>query len=248
MSQLQESGYAPPQSFVWLRRILPRRLQPLARGMRKRLQRLSLKLEEPYRTAYPYTQAHPIRQQHIVRIAEAVEQNRVEGAIVECGVLDGGMAALMAWGTRKSSPVRSVHLFDAWQGLPASTSEDGSEARIWEGEVVGSPSRVRSVMKEFGIDPMRLHFHVGWFNDTFPKAKIDKIALLHIDPDFYDPVKLCLERWYPHVSPGGYVQIDDYGAFAGCKKATDEFLAIHPDIKLETYGEDVKAYFFVKPA
>ena len=247
MTQSQDEGVAPSKSWAWLRRLLPGRLQPAARGLRKRIQRLSLNLDEPFRTVFPFTQAHPVRQQNIVRLSRLIEQNNVPGAVVECGVLDGGMAALMAWGTRASSQDRPIHLFDAWRGLPPPTSEDGSSGQKWEGEVVGSPKRVRSIMSKMGIEPARLHFHVGWFHETFPSARIDKIALLHIDPDFYEPVKLCLERWYPVLSPGGYIQIDDYEAFSGCRKAVDEFLAAHPDIRLETSGDTAHAFYFVKP-
>jgi O-methyltransferase len=222
-------------------------MQPLARGVRRYFKRRALSLDEPYYTVYPYTQVHPVRQQNIVRLAQRVDEQKVEGALVECGVLDGGQAGLMAWATANSSPPRSIHLFDAWEGLPPPSAQDGAEASRWEGQVVGSPARVRRVMKKLRVDPSRLHFHKGWFQDVFPHVQIEKIALLHIDPDFYDAVKLCLDRWYPHVTPGGYIQIDDYAAFSGCHRAVNEFLEAHPDVQLETTGEFTKAYFFRKP-
>ena len=78
------------------------------------------------------------------RLARDIEANNLPGAIVECGVLDGGTAALMASETAKSG--REVHLFDSWQGLPKTTEKDGEDAKVWEGECVGSPSRVKKVM------------------------------------------------------------------------------------------------------
>ena len=242
----QLRSFAPPQSYKWLRKLLPRRMQPLARGLRKRIQRMSLNLQEPYYTVFPYTQVAQVKQQNLVRLAQFVDDQKVEGAIVECGVLDGGTAALMAWASRRSR--RAVHLFDSWQGLPDSTEEDGSEAAQWVGDVVGSPKRVSAVMGKLGIDATRVHFHHGWFTDTFPQIQIDQIALLHIDPDFYAPVKLCLDHWYPRLSPGGYVQLDDYECFSGCNRATDEFLATRLDIKLESWSDGINAaYFFRKP-
>jgi hypothetical protein len=44
-----------------------------------------------------------------------------------------------------------------------------------------------------------------------------------------------------------FLQIDDYDAFVGCRKAVDEFLAVHPELKMETVGENAKAYFIQKP-
>jgi len=61
---------------------------------------------------------------------------------------------------------------------------------------------------------------------------IPHIALLHIDADFYESVKLALETWVPHVTKGGYIQIDDYSSFIGCRTAGDEYLSKHADLKL----------------
>jgi Macrocin-O-methyltransferase (TylF) len=61
-------------------------------------------------------------------LCERIDRGRVAGAVVECGVLDGGTAALMAWATNGSTPARPVHLFDAWEGVPETTPEDGADA------------------------------------------------------------------------------------------------------------------------
>ena len=98
----------PPVSFAWLRPFIPKRLQPHLRGLRKRVSGGARKLAEPYRTVFPYTQAHPIRQHNLVDLGTKIEQQNIPGAIVECGVLDGGSAGLMAWATRESG--RPVHL------------------------------------------------------------------------------------------------------------------------------------------
>src|SRR6185437_15500794 len=146
---------------------LPKRLQPYMRGLRKWLVRPP-KLTEPFRSVFHYTQAHPIRQENLLRLAYEIEANRVPGAVVECGVLDGGTAALIAYGTAASR--RAVHLFDSWEGLPTNTEKDG-DASMWAGQVVGSARRVVKVFKSLNIDSRRVTFHRGWFNLTFPNAK-----------------------------------------------------------------------------
>ncbi len=138
-------------------------------------------------------------------------------------------------------------MFDAWQGLPKTTDEDGLEGRKWEGQVVGSVARVKKCMRLLGINEERLHYHVGWFHERFPESDIDSIALLHIDCDFYEPTKLCLTTWYPKLSSGGFIQIDDYESFVGCRTAVDEFLSDKPELKLETRGERGTAYYLRKP-
>ena len=247
--QAQEPGFAPEQGLQWLRPFLPKRLQPALRGLRKRYQRMFMKLEEPYNTVFPFTQAHEVRQHNLVRLADLVVKDHVPGGIVECGVLDGGTAALMAWASRTAQPAREMHLFDAWQGLPETTADDGVAAAKWTGEVVGSPTRVQAIMRKLGVPLERVTFHRGWFDQTFPTVDVRPVALVHVDCDFYEPTKLCLEKWYPVLSPGGFMQFDDYAGFSGCQKAVDQFLSAHPDVTLETtVGRDgALAFYFRKP-
>jgi O-methyltransferase len=243
---------APQQRWRLLRRLIPKCLQPAVRGLRKRAQLVAQgwrtgPLEEPYATVFPYTQTHMVRQRNITRLAHLIDEIGVPGALVECGVLDGGTAALMAHATCNSLPARPVHLFDSWDGLPEATAEDGDGASQWSGEDVGSPQRVLAVMRKLGVRRDRLVLHRGWFDQTFPSAVVGPIALLHIDADFYNSVKLCLEQWYSQLSPGGFVQIDDYDSFSGCHKAVKEFLAKHDELRLERFGEGAEAWYFQRP-
>ena len=240
------SQTAPQQSLSSMRALIPKRLQPLLRGIRKRWQRRSLELPEPFATVFPFTQASLPRQENLVELARTLEREKIGGAIVECGVLDGGTAALMAHSTAGSS--RPIHLFDAWEGLPERTEEDGADADKWVGQVVGSPRRVATIMNELGVRPDRIHIHHGWFHETFPRAEIADVGLLHVDCDFYEPTKLCLERWWPRILRGGFVQFDDYLAFAGCKQAVDEFLVEHTDVDLIVQDCPGGAVYLRKPA
>jgi O-methyltransferase len=242
-----EPSIAPLQSWRGLRHFLPKRLQPALRGLRKRYHRLFINLEEPYASVFPYTQVHLVRQRNLVRLAELTVRDEVAGELVECGVLDGGTAALISWATRAARPLRSVHLFDAWDGLPDTTPEDGAEAAVWSGQVVGSPARVGAIMSKLGIEGERIHFHRGWFDRTFPEVQVQQVALVHVDCDFYQPTKLCLEKWYPVLSPGGFMQFDDYDAFSGCRRAVDAFLIGHPELKIQFSGDNPRACFFRKP-
>jgi O-methyltransferase len=237
---------APAQSFRWLRPLIPPQLQPVLRGIRKRYQRRGLSLTEPFYSVYPFTQTSASRQHNLLRIGQVIDHESVPGVVVECGVLDGGTSALMAYATAWSG--RAVHMFDSWQGLPKTQIQDGKGARKWAGQVVGSPIRVLECMESLNIDASRLHFHIGWFHETFPKAVVASIALLHIDCGFYEPTKLCLQTWYPKVSPGGFLQFDDYDSFIGCRRAVDEFLSSQQGLRIETFGEDGVAYYIRKPA
>jgi O-methyltransferase len=131
--------------------------------------------------------------------------------------------------------------------MPKSTVEDGEVSKKWQGCAVGNLSRVKACMKQLQIESARLHFHVGWFQDTFPEAEISEIALLHIDCDFFEPTKLCLDTWYPKVVSGGFIQFDDYEEFIGSRNAVDQFLSQHSELKLEYSGTAGRACFLRKP-
>jgi hypothetical protein len=71
----------------------------------------------------------------------------------------------------------------------------------------------------------RIHFHQGWFQDTIPQLgkEPSQIAVLRLDGDWYDSTKICLDHLFDRVPSGGVIILDDYFAWEGCKKATDEF-------------------------
>lgn len=46
---------------------------------------------------------------------------------------------------------------------------------------------------------------------------------MRLDGDLYESTKDALEILYDKVAIGGYIYVDDYGSFDGCKRAIDEF-------------------------
>src|SRR5690349_2204862 len=102
----------------------------------------------------------------------------------------------------------------------------GVTAESYVGQVGGDERRVRAVLMEVNADLGKVRINPGWFRDTFPLVTAKQISLLNIDADWYEPVKLCLETFYDRVVPGGFVSIDDYGYWPGCRKAVDEFFAL----------------------
>lgn len=86
----------------------------------------------------------------------------------------------------------------------------------------------------------------GLFQDTLPHSEIQHIALLHLDGDWYDSTRVCLEQLYDKVSPGGVIQIDDYGHWAGARKALHEFFD-HRKIQVDLKYLDHTGRQFIKP-
>lgn len=184
----------------------------------------------------PYTMVGYERLMNAYDVVQHAERKGLPGAIVECGVFKGGSAAVM---TMAASPVRKVWLFDSFEGLPEPTAEDGPMAVEYSGhrvggalEPIGQCVGPLDIVKELffeklGVDVSRVVIRQGWFQETLPLARheIGPIAVLRLDGDWYDSTKVCLENLYDLVVPGGFVIIDDYGYWEGCRRAVDEFLA-----------------------
>jgi hypothetical protein len=208
----------------------------------RRLGRLNL-----FRKVYPNTMVGYARLANTHDLARLAERDGLPGAFVECGVWKGGCAAVMAWVARQAGSGRSTWLFDSFEGLPEPTEEDG--ARAWEyvaGCAAPQEAAEELLFARLKIDPRSVHVVKGWFQDTLPacKSEIGPIAILRVDGDFYESTRCCLEHLYEQTVQGGYVIIDDYGYWAGCRKATDEFLE-SIDVELRVIDEEGR--FFIKP-
>lgn len=185
----------------------------------------------------PYTMVGYKRLSNAYELAcKAIAEN-VPGAFVEFGVWKGGVAGVMATAAKEAESERMTWLFDSFEGLPEPTEKDGAHAAEYASE--HTSGRLRSIVKCVGPieDVEKLFFSVlripreqariekGWFQETLPGAKqeLGQIAILRLDADWYESTKYALEELYDQVAPGGWVIVDDYGHWEGCKKAVDEF-------------------------
>jgi len=171
----------------------------------------------------PDTLVGPERLHNLYVLAKRVEKENIPGDVIECGVCNGGTAALLARFATRSRLNRTMWLLDSFQGMPVTTAEDGEAAKAHIGKEVGDIERVRDVLMRIGADMSRVRILPGWFQDTFPAVSASQIALLNIDADWYESVKLCLDTFYDRVVTGGFISFDDYGHWQGCRQAVDEF-------------------------
>jgi hypothetical protein len=74
------------------------------------------------------------------------------------------------------------------------------------------------------VQPAEVHVVKGWFEDTLRTAATGPIAVLHLDGDWYESTRTILDALYGRVVAGGFVVVDDYGHWPGCRRAVDEFL------------------------
>jgi hypothetical protein len=183
---------------------------------------------------------------HLELMIRSLAERPVHGAVVECGVWRGGAAAFMAEEIHYHFDEEpNMYFFDSFEGMPRMTRKDGDRASQMlygkdaselskeetDGALQGTgqndadEARVRRLLAGVDAPQERLHLVKGWFQNTLPTwtDRIGPIALLHIDGDFYESTKVCLEQLYPQVVPDGVVIFDDYGVFAGCRQAVDEY-------------------------
>lgn len=122
---------------------------------------------------------------------------------------------------------RPLWVFDTFEGIPPPSAEDPDRAiaELYTGSCKSELAEVETLFDGLGILG-RSRLIKGLFHETLPEAQIGTIAVLHLDGDWYESVKVCLEHLYDRVSPGGVVQIDDYGHWQGARKAVDEFMRL----------------------
>jgi len=177
------------------------------------------------------------------------------GAFVECGVAKGGALALMAY---VSDTENKVYGFDSFSGMPQITEEDIGEYNKSDPisgfggvgqNLSGGVQSVKKTFNSIGNTGNNTTLIKGYFSDTLRnqknKDKVGDIAVLRLDGDWYESVKIPLETLYDQVQDGGAIIVDDYGHFIGAKRAVDEFRLRHK-ILSPLHQSDYTEYFWIK--
>jgi O-methyltransferase len=179
----------------------------------------------------------------IAALCDSVEflvRSDMQGALVECGVWRGGsmMAAALTL-LRLGVTDRDLYLFDTFAGMPEPGARDVpspydgySPHKRWRRQArlgrqwAGVPAeRVRERLESTGYPPERIHLVPGMVEETIPGSAPVRIALLRLDTDWYASTRHELEHLYPRLVEGGVLIIDDYGHYAGARRAVDEYFA-----------------------
>lgn len=175
----------------------------------------------------------------LYRQTERLEEQGIEGILIEAGCASGGSAIVIATAKSKARP---FFVYDVFGMIPPPSAEDGEDVHrryeaIQQGKAKGpkgsdyygyEPDLYQKVVDNFTryqlpVAENHIHLVKGLFQD---RLYVDSaVALAHIDGDWYESVKVCLERIEPHLVSGGVLVIDDYYHWSGCKKAVDEYFA-----------------------
>ena len=85
-----------------------------------------------------------------------------------------------------------------------------------------------------------IDFHKGWIPKKFHEVENIKFSFVHIDLDFYNPIRESINFFADRLSVGGVMLFDDYGQLttSGAKKAVDEFFNQNKDyFSLQTFSK-----------
>lgn len=157
--------------------------------------------------------------------------NKIEGAVVECGVWKGSYALASMLVMQDRNQWRDVWLYDTFAGMTDPNPERDTDRSIeHKGTLAVSLDDVKLNMGEFVGKPVYI---VGDVRETLPASVPESIAILRLDVDWYDTTKHCLEHLYPRLSMGGVLIMDDYFYWKGAQDAFDEYL---PDAEIIRYG------------
>lgn len=192
------------------------------------------------------TYLSPTKLKQLETECRRIQEQKISGDFAEFGIALGGSAILLA---SRAKHVRAFHGFDVFGMIPQPTSaRDGAKSRerydiIASGRSTGIGGaeyygyrhglyqQVTESFRQFGVpaDNASVQLHKGLFEDTWRDAErqISCLALVHIDCDWYEPVRFCLENSNPRLTIGGAMIVDDYFAYPGAREATDEFLGRH---------------------
>jgi O-methyltransferase len=188
----------------------------------------------------PFTLLTEDRLESLLGLSRQVVEARVAGAFVECGTYRGGSGAILGYVAKQEGWKRDLYLFDSFQGHPSFASADAPDRDgipQWTGKLVASQEDVKAALRRVGAyDANHVRIVPGWFQQSLPAFPIAEIALLHLDADWYDSTLFCLKTLFGRVVPGGYIQVDDYYLYEGCRLAVDEFMANQKQVCFRQVG------------
>ena len=133
---------------------------------------------------------------------------KLPGDFVECGVNTGVRSLAICEYLDFNSLDKSFYLFDTYCGIPI---EQASEKERSFRKVLNEhyPDCFEAAKKNFAAFP-RAKLIRGKVPDTLNSVEINRVCYLHIDMNIAYPERKAIEHFWPKLSPGALVVLDDY--------------------------------------
>ncbi len=178
---------------------------------------------------------------------------KIPGEIVECGVFKGtSLIRLATFRELFNKKRKKIIGFDTFGKFPSADFSRDTKLRKkfvqQSGNQSISVSQLEKILKQKKISK-NIELVKGDITKTVPKfleryPKLE-ISLLNLDVDLYEPSKIILEYFYPKLTKGGIIILDDYGVFPGETKAVNEFFK-NKKIKIQRFGFRKTPAYIVK--
>lgn len=186
-----------------------------------------------YEQVFSYTMMSQERLHSLFLLARRCVEEGIPGDFVECGVAGGGGSAVLAYVAASDSKIkRKVYACDTFEGMPQPGEKDVSngvaaEATGWgSGTCRGGQASLAAICGTLGVSDYLVPV-LGLFEESLAglSGKVDGIALLHADGDWYSSTIAIFSNLFDSVVEEGFIQIDDYGFWKGCAEAVHDFEA-----------------------
>lgn len=176
--------------------------------------------------------------ENICQAINEIKIKKIPGIYLEAGCALGGSAIVIGKMKPQSIP---FYIFDVFGMIPPPSIRDGEDAHLRYQEIASGKSQglggnqyygymdnlkdiVVNNLEDFelNLELENIYLIEGLFQDTLSIQ--ETVAFAHIDCDWYDSVKTCIERITPQMTSGSIIIFDDYNSYSGCKVAVDELI------------------------
>ena len=164
-----------------------------------------------------------------------INDENIEGDIVECGIYNGNTMAFICEIRNKFNLNKKIWGYDTFDGFVENSFTDkdidfktGKKVIYDSSDIYYSLNEVKNNIKQNNNKNFQKYIFIEGniletlnIKENFP----NKISFLRLDTDIYKTTKKQLEILYDKLVPGGVLHIDDYGICPGVKTAVDNFFS-----------------------
>jgi hypothetical protein len=207
-----------------------------------RIKQTSYDQDDAFHNNYDFAQKNtqmestdnPLRRMRHYSLMKLLRNARInKGFIAECGCWRGLSTFQIAAFLRDQEYEHTFHVFDSFEGL----SEINEIDKPWDRQIDESVLRkqfacgldiVKNNLSEFSF----IKFHKGWIPARFCDVDDLVFSFVNVDVDLAEPIRECLEFFFPRLINNGIIYLDDYGCtqFPGAKITVDNFVKENPDV------------------
>jgi hypothetical protein len=182
----------------------------------------------------------------------AASASQLDGDFVECGVNYGFFSSAVMEFLDWDRLGKTFYLLDTFAGLDSrsvSAGESGEEG------LKKSEQLLRNGMYVSGVEGVRANFAqwqnqriiVGAIPDTLDQVDARAVAFLHIDMNCAPPEVAALRFFWPRLSPGAFVLLDDY-AYRGFEEQRLAMDALAKELGVQICALPTGQGLLIKPA